>query len=85
MPARSPATVAAIRASHTGTPFTISIAQTIAPVQIEPSTVRSAISNILNVMYTPIAIMPQISPWATAPGKAERRPILFSFLCPKNY
>ncbi len=29
-----------------------------------PSTVKSATSCILKVMYTPIAIIPQISPWA---------------------
>ena len=45
-------------------------AQTQAPVQIEPSTVRSATSSIRYVMYTPIAIIPQISPCDTEPGMA---------------
>ena len=45
--AHSHFTVATMSASQTGAPFTMSIAQTMAPVQIEPSTVRSAMSSIL--------------------------------------
>ena len=51
-------------------PLIIIITQTAPPVHMVPSTVRSAMSRTRNVRYTPIAIIPQIRPWAAAPGSA---------------
>ena len=54
-------------------PFIISIADTAPPVQKLLSTVKSAKSNTLNVIKTPIAIIPQRIPWAIAPGQADKK------------
>lgn len=61
-PQRTPASVAIAIAAHAFTPETSRTAHTAAPVQMVPSTVRSAMSRILNVIKTPIAMMPQIIP-----------------------
>ena len=61
-PAAMPASIAASIASHRFTPPVNRTANTAAPVHSEPSTVRSAMSRTRNVMYTPMAMMPQISP-----------------------
>ena len=76
-PASSPAASATSSASHIGQPASVSITVTAPPVVNEPSTVRSATSSRRNVMYTPSAMMPQIRPCATPPG---RRPIRFGTL-----
>ena len=69
-PAIIPARTAQIRATQRFAPLSIIMTQTAPPVAIVPSTVRSAISKTLYVRYTPIAITPQIRPWAMAPGSA---------------
>ena len=55
------------------------------PVAMEPSTVRSATSRIRKVMYTPMAITPQIMPCAMAPGmelsSAEMKLIVLLLFC----
>ena len=67
-PASMPTASAMSVASQGLTPLVIRMAATAPPVAKEPSTVRSAMSRIRKVIYTPMAIMPQIRPWATAPG-----------------
>ena len=67
-PASMPAASAASSASQVGQPFRVSTTHTAPPVHRDPSTVRSAMSRMRKVMYTPMAIMPQIRPWVTAPG-----------------
>ena len=69
-PAVIPAKVATKRDTHTLCPLIIIMTQTAPPVHMVPSTVRSAMSRTRNVRYTPIAIIPQIRPWAAAPGSA---------------
>jgi hypothetical protein len=49
-------------------PALISITQTAPPNAMEPSTVRSAKSRILNVIYTPRARTHHTIPWAMDPG-----------------
>ena len=56
-------------------PERISITATAPPVAREPSTVRSAKSKSLYVIYTPSAISPQTSPCAKAPGMERKRAI----------
>ena len=75
-PAARPAIKAKNRATNTFTPLIRRIEHTAAPVQKEPSTVKSAISKILKVMYTPTAIIPHIKPCATAPGIALIRSMI---------
>ena len=61
-PQSMPTTKAASNAAQTFQPLMIRIAATAPPVAMEPSTVRSDTSRIRYVMYTPIAIRPQIRP-----------------------
>ncbi len=61
-------------ASHGLTPEDIRMTQTAPPVASEPSTVRSAISSIRKVMYTPIAMTP-ISDPAQLRSASNRRGI----------
>ena len=69
-PARQPAKNASAKASHMFILFCVThTTSTAPPVANEPSTVKSATSRILKVIYTPIAIMPHIIPCETAPGK----------------
>ena len=72
-PASRPATTAASSAAHAGQPAMMSMTVTAPPVVNDPSTVRSATSSRRNVMYTPRAMMPQMMPWATPPGRRETR------------
>ena len=72
-PAIMPAINAQSMATQTLTPWVMRMMQTAPPVHMVPSTVRSARSSTLNVMYTPMAIRPQIRPWASAPGRALSR------------
>ena len=67
------ATTAASSAAHAGQPAMMSMTVTAPPVVNDPSTVRSATSSRRNVMYTPRAMMPQMMPWATPPGRRETR------------
>ena len=83
-PTSIPAIVATMRAVHTFAPPCIIIMQTAAPVHIVPSTDKSAISKIRKVMYTPIAIIPQISPCATAPGKATIKLLISMISSPSS-
>ena len=80
IPVISPASIPATNATATAAtgfhPFNISITVTTPPVAIVPSTVRSAKSSILNVKNTPIAIIPQIRPWATEPGSARTSAVI---------
>ena len=84
MPVTKPASIpqanAHSRASHGFTPARMSMTAAAPPVAMEPSTVRSATSRIRKVMYTPMAIRPQMRPWAAAPGSelssAERKLII---------
>ena len=75
-PASIPATNATATAATGFHPFKISITVTTPPVAMVPSTVRSAKSSILKVKNTPIAIIPQISPWATEPGNARTSAVM---------
>ena len=83
-PANIPAANAATSAAGADQPDRISITVTAPPVAKEPSTVRSAKSSILKVRKTPSAMIPQISPWATLPGRAEISAVISmskSFVC----
>ena len=66
-PAAAPAAIATIRDSQGFTPIVIIVAQIEPPRAKLPSTVRSAISSTLYVIYTPRAMIPQSTPWLTAP------------------
>ena len=55
-----------------------------APRLTVPSTDKSAISNILYVINTPIAIIPHIIPWETAPGIALKSADISTFMS-SNY
>ena len=72
-PAREPA-APAIRIARKGlNPLKTRSAHTQPPRAKLPSTVMSAKSRILNVMYTPRAMMPQSTPCATAPNPAPKK------------
>ena len=82
-PAAMPASREQSRATHTFCPPSIIIMQTAPPVHRLPSTVRSAISSTRKVIYTPMAMIPQIRPWAAAPGSALIRFIMFIIRSPQ--
>ena len=81
-PAAMPTRKAINTASQGWTPLVIRMAATAPPVAMEPSTVRSAISRMRKVMYTPMAMMPQIRPWATAPGSWLSSCVMFKVCLP---
>ena len=72
-PASMPAMKAMRRASQGLSPMVMPRAATAPPVAREPSTVRSAMSRIRKVMYTPMAMMPQARPCPKAPGMELRK------------
>ena len=72
-PASMPARNAHSSAIQRLTPCVMRTRQTAPPVAMVPSTVRSARSSTLKVMYTPMAMRPQMSPCATAPGSEASR------------
>ena len=76
MPVAIPASSAAKSASQTFAPEPNNTTKTAPPVQNDPSTVRSAISRIWYVIYTPIAMIPQINPWDMAPGSVPIKEII---------
>ena len=76
-PASTPARKAPSMARGIGAPAMVSMMKVAPPVAMVPSTVRSATSRIRNVMYTPMAMMPQMSPWAATPGRALTRCMMF--------
>ena len=74
-PAAIPARVAINRAATGFIPLpTISVAQTQPPSAKLPSTVKSAMSRSLKVMYTPSTMIPQSTPWPTASNIAGPMP-----------
>ena len=72
-PARRPAPTARTVATTGFTPFMISMAHVQPPSAKLPSTVRSAISRSLYVIYTPRAIIPQSIPCPVAPRRDVKR------------
>ena len=76
-PASTPARKAPSMARGIGAPAMVSMMKVAPPVAMVPSTVRSATSRIRNVIYTPMAMMPQMSPWAATPGRALTRCMMF--------
>ena len=76
-PAIQPAQNATSILTHTFRPLDIHNTMIAPPVPIEPSTERSATSSTRKVIYTPIAMMPQMIPWAAAPGKAAKNEAIF--------
>ena len=83
-PASIPASTAISRASQGFQPRVMHRAATAPPVAREPSTVRSAMSRIRKVMYTPMAMMPQASPCPKAPGRELKNEIRTSMGLPPN-
>ena len=83
-PAIMPTRMAISTATHTLQPLRVSSTQTAPPVAREPSTVRSATSRIRYVIYTPMAITPQIMPWAAAPGMDLSKAAINSIGIPPN-
>ena len=76
-PASIPARVAMARAATGFIPlFTIRVAQTQPPRAKLPSTVKSAISRSLKVMYTPSTMIPQSTPCPTASSRFGPMPCI---------
>ena len=66
-------------------PFVSITANTAAPRLTVPSTDKSAISSILYVINTPIAIIPHIIPWEIAPGIALNNVVISTPKTSGNY
>ena len=75
-PAIHPAKNANSIASQMFIPAMVHTTSTAPPVPKLPSTVKSAKSRTLKVKYTPTAMIPQMIPWAQAPGKEAKNPLI---------
>ena len=76
-PQRHPARNATSIESQTFSPEVTQTTSTAPPVPNDPSTVRSATSSILYVTYRPIAMIPQMTPLAIAPGRKLKNDMIF--------